>query len=296
MRPTWTSLLAAAACAAMPALAAGPAIAPALTTPPAGGPQQGWFDTAELSYVLTSGNSRANTLGFKNKLVRGWATSWLTFRTEAIRAQTTTVARSAIGTPDAYREVESTAGSLSAESYLVDLAYDAKSSETFYWHAGARWDRNRFAGVLSRYAAELGVGTIWSASDAFKFRTGYALTLTRREDVVEVPGRENSFAGLRVSSELTAKIGPNAAYTNTTTFDGNLRASSDWRGNTVSGITVAINKKLALKAACEWLYSNRPAFTSVPLFDEAGVPAGTTVLVPLDRLDTTVTTSLVINL
>ena len=41
----------------------------------------GWKDTAELSYVLTAGNSESSTLGVKNTLSRDWDSS--SFRVEA---------------------------------------------------------------------------------------------------------------------------------------------------------------------------------------------------------------------
>ena len=37
-------------------------------------PELGWSDQAELSYVLTAGNSESSTLGFKNELTRTWET------------------------------------------------------------------------------------------------------------------------------------------------------------------------------------------------------------------------------
>ena len=42
-------------------------------------PELGWSDQAELSYVLTAGNSESTTLGFKNELKRTWQAAIFSF-------------------------------------------------------------------------------------------------------------------------------------------------------------------------------------------------------------------------
>ena len=64
-------------------------------------PKLGWSDQADLSYVLTAGNSESTTLGLKNELKRTWEKSLFTFKVAAIRAESTTFVRTAIGTPTA---------------------------------------------------------------------------------------------------------------------------------------------------------------------------------------------------
>ena len=43
-------------------------------------PKIGWSDQAELSYVLTAGNSESTTLGFKNELKRTWEAATFSFK------------------------------------------------------------------------------------------------------------------------------------------------------------------------------------------------------------------------
>ena len=58
-----------------------------------------------------------------------------------------------------------------------------------------------------------------------------------------------------------------------------------------------MNKNLALKVGLEWIYANKPAQITVPLYDVTG-PDGVqvgTVNIDAKKLDTLFTTSLVIN-
>lgn len=258
-------------------------------------PALGWSDKAELSYVQTSGNSEASTLGLKNELKRTWAEALFTLRAGAVRAEATTFFRTAVGTPDSFIFVEDKESELTAESYLLAGRYDHKITERFFWYGGAGWDRNRFAGVQNRYVAEGGVGNIWVDTDTVKFKTSYALTYTDQEDVVEVPGSDGSFVGLRLSWDYLHQFGASTTYTNVLVVDDSLEETSDWRADMTNSVAVAMSKRLALKASLQWLYDNQPSFVGVGLLDGLGVPTGSTVLVELDELDTVFTTSLVIN-
>ena len=65
----------------------------------------------------------------------------------AIRAESTTFVRTAVGTPDNFVFIEDKESSLTAENYLAALRYDRKVSDFLFWYGGASWERNRFAGV-----------------------------------------------------------------------------------------------------------------------------------------------------
>jgi hypothetical protein len=96
------------------------------------------------------------------------------------------------------------------------------------------------------------------------------------------------------------KFGKVTEYENTLVFDLNFDESSAWRGDMYQGLSVAMSERLALKLGLRWLYQNEPAYEMAGLVDENGDPvldAGDPVMVPiqLDSLDTTFTTSLVIN-
>lgn len=255
----------------------------------------GWFDSGEISYVVTAGNSETNTLGLKNELTYKWTDAWYRLRVGGVRAQSTTTARTAIGTPDDFQIVEDKSTDLTAENYYVKNKYARNISPRLFWSVGAGWDRNRPAGIDNRYIAEGGVGNTWVETDRIKFRTEYAVTYTDQKDVVETPGRKSTFAGARVSWDYFHKFFGSTTYTNDTILDYNFDESDAWRGDMTNAVSVTINDHLALKVALQWLYENRPALKEVPLFDAPGGAQTGTVLVELDSLDSIFTTSLVVN-
>ncbi len=63
----------------------------------------------------------------------------------------------------------------------------------------------------------------------------------------------------------------------------------------LNAFTVVMSTHLALKVGARWLYEHEPAFQSVELDNPLGTPTGQSALVELKRLDTIVTTSLVVN-
>ena len=100
-------------------------------TPAAEAPaQKGWQDTAELSYVNTSGNSRSSALGFKNKLWRAWESSALEFNAGGVRVETTSFNRQAIGTLNDFRVDNNAESKLSAENYFANGRYNKKPEST----------------------------------------------------------------------------------------------------------------------------------------------------------------------
>ena len=260
----------------------------------------GWFDTAEFSYVAVTGNSETSTLGFKNLLTREWEEARFRLRAGGIRADSTTTLRFAVG-PDPENAVvtEIDADETTAENYYFGGRYDRNITDRLFWFTGVGWERNRFAGIDNRYVAEGGVGHIWHDRETLKFRTDYALTYTKQEDVFEVPGADDTFFGARFSWDYLHKFGTNTTYQNLFIADLNLEETSDWRGDMVNSLAVAMSKRLALKVSLQWLYDNEPAFDSVPLFDlDPSDPGATqigTLAFGLDELDTVFAVSLVVN-
>lgn len=245
--------------------------------------EDGWSDTAEFSFVMTSGNSESSTLGFKNTALRKWTDSLLTLNAGGIRVETTTITRDedTSGMLDTTETSETT-----AEAYYLNGRYDRNISERLFWYAGAGWDRNTFAGIDNRYAVEGGVGNVWFDEEDHKFRTLYGVTYTDQEDVVPDPTVDDTFAGAKFSWSYLNRFGSNTTYENTLAVDLNLDETDDWRANMINSIAVAMSERLALKVSHRILYDNMPSLVSV----------GTTpLLVELDDTDTIFTASLVVN-
>ncbi|HXH28843.1 MAG TPA: DUF481 domain-containing protein, partial [Candidatus Polarisedimenticolia bacterium] len=249
---------------------------------------------AELSYVVTTGNSESNTLGFKNGLSGHWGKSSFEFKAGGVRAESATGARRAVGTLTDFDVIEPPK-QLSAESYFANVNYGRHVSERVLWSVGGGWDRNRFAGIDNRYMATAGFATQWFDRDNLKYRTDYAATYTREEDLVEVPGTRKSFAGVRIASDLMKGFATNAKYGNTTIVDENLDETTDLRVNMTNSLSVAINKRLALKVSLQWLYDHQPSFVRLELENPPGTKTGTFVDAQLDTLDSIFNASLVMN-
>jgi putative salt-induced outer membrane protein YdiY len=272
------------------ALAPGPARA-------ADAEELGWSDTAEFSYVATAGNSESQTLGFKNKLWRAWEKSRVEFNAGGIRTESTVFTRFAVGTTGDFDDDEIKFDEVTAENYFLNGRYDRKISDRFFWFAGAGWDRNEFAGIRDRYTGFGGVGNIWVDNEKVKFRTDYAVTYTKQDDVIEDPDFDDTFGGARFSWAYLHHFGENTTYGNDLVLQANLEESDDWRGDMINWVAVAMSSKLALKLSLQWLYDNQPALEEVPLFatNDTSLPSIGTVLIELDELDTIFTASLVAN-
>jgi putative salt-induced outer membrane protein len=288
MKPAFVGLAVLALSTIFPARAQdAPAAAPA-PPPPA------WTDAAELAYVVTSGNSQSSTFGFKNTLTWKKAPSRFELKMAGIRVETTSVNRVVVATGPVVDETETS--TTTAESYVVTGRFDRTVTQRLFWFGGAGWDRNRFAGVDNRYTGFAGMGNLWHDSDHIKFRTDYAVTMTRQEDVIDNPEVDDTFAGLRFSWKYEHKFNNATTYGNDLVLDENLEETSDWRGDMVNWLTVAMTRRLALKVSLKWLYDNEPSSGLISDPGDLAPPTGTEAFFPLEELDTIFTTALVINI
>jgi putative salt-induced outer membrane protein YdiY len=252
-----------------------------------------WKDVAEFSFVATAGNSETSTLGFKNTLARAWEKSSFELKAGAVRGESTTKSRAV--DPINPVIVETSTTNLTAENYFLNGRYDHKITPKFFWYTGAGWDRNRFAGIDNRYTGVLGVGNVWLDEDRVKFRTDYALSYTRQENVVEVAGTDDSFLGARLTSKFLHKIGDVTTCGNDLVVDENLDETSDYRVDMTNWVTVSMSARLALKVSLQLLYDNEPSFESIADPGDLLPPVGPTASAQLDDLDTIFTASLVAN-
>ncbi len=223
----------------------------------------GWTDVAEFSLVSTSGNSDNTTFSVKNELGRAWDKSGVVFKLGALKSESDSVT--------------------TAESYYFNGRYNRDISDRTFWYTGAGWDKNEPSGIDSRYYGEAGVGNNWKDTDDMKFSTFYGVTFTKQEDVFENPDPEyeDSFAGLRAGWNYMNKLSDTTTFTNDLTLDDNLDETSDWRGDMLTGLSVAMSEKLALKLGWQILYDNEPSLDALGL--------------PLDDTDSIFTASLVVN-
>jgi putative salt-induced outer membrane protein YdiY len=252
----------------------------------------GLYANADLSYVLTSGNSSASSLGFKGDLTRRWTKHSLGLAAGGIRASSSAAdARYAVGTPDDF-EVRIPDAEPTAEGYYGRGRYDYKLSDRLFTTAGAGWERNRFSGIDNRWVADTGLGYILLSNERTSFRGMAGITYTNEDYTVE-DGRDGSFVGARLGWDFRQKLFESTTFTHTLVADENLEETDDLRVDAQFGLHVAMSSTLGLKVNWRLLWDNLPALSEVPLVGPGGVPTGLTVLAPYKELDQGFSVSLV---
>ncbi len=260
-------------------------------------PTTTWKDSAELSFVVTSGNAETSTFALKNKLWRRWEKSAFEVNLGGLRSESTTFTLTATrdpGDPNIVDVDEDKDTQKTAEAYFLNARYDRFISDFFFWYVAGGWDRNEFAGIENRYTAVAGVGNMWHNTDHIMFRTDYAATWTNQQDVVADPDFDDKFTGVRLSYDYLHKLGKVTTYESKLILDGNVEETSDYRAHFLNSVAVNMSTHLALKVSYLVLYDHDPALQSVTV-TPPGPPGPNEVLVELDEVDTVFTTSLVIN-
>jgi putative salt-induced outer membrane protein YdiY len=251
-----------------------------------------WKATAEVSYVVTGGNTSTSAFSLGTSFTRKWTNDTLLFKTYILNSKSTTTTRTAQGTETDFDIIEEKVHRFVAENYLLAGQYDRRISKKLLAQVGLGWDRNRFAGVASRVMFTTGFGYAWADGKRTQVKTDAGLTYTFRKYVGQGSA---SFGGLRFNLLAVQKILENSSLSTQFTFDENLKKMVDWRFDWTNSVSASISKSMALKTSLRMIYTHLPALQNLPLFDLQGLPTGLTVPVPLKEFDTFLTTSVVIN-
>jgi len=251
-----------------------------------------WKATAELSYVVTGGNTATSAFSLGTNLTRKWTRDSLSLKTFILRSTATTYLRRAVGTETDFYIEEETSKALVAENYLIAGAYERKISKRLLGQLGVSWDRNKFAGIDRRYMVIAGLGYAWIEKEKTSVRMNAGLTYSSRKYIEQAT---TSFAGFRFDFLAEQKFSDKSSLSTVFVFDENLKEMKDWRFDWTNSLSASISKALALKVSYKMLYAHLPATAFIPLFDIYGAPTGLTVPYPLKKLDSFFTTSLVIN-
>jgi putative salt-induced outer membrane protein YdiY len=300
MKPLFLSLVCLSLAAQEPAPAPQQAAAQggAAQAPAPAHPKRPWNNVTTLSYVATAGNAEGQTIGFGNEFLYKWAQSAFSLKAGAIRVNTTVVTRMATGTSlQDYALVENRTPTTTAESYFLSGRYDhrLKDKDRWYWYGGAGWERNRPAGLDNKYTSTAGFGRIWADSDRTKFRTDAGFGYTHEQPLVPPANFQSNYGTFNLTSQVKQKVGASTLYTVDLALTDSLSDSQDYQGVLRQGLTVSINKTLALKIGYDVTYKNHPNLIPVEVFslDVPPVSLGK-ISVPAKRTDTVFTTSLVI--
>jgi putative salt-induced outer membrane protein YdiY len=251
-----------------------------------------WQATAEVSYVVTGGNTSTSALSLGTNFTRKWKNGALLLKTFILKSNATTTSRIAQGTETDFTILETKTTRKVAENYLLFGQYDRKIADGLVGQIGVGWDRNRFAGVENRVILNAGLGYNVIDRKRTQLKTSSGLTFTRRQYVSQ---DTVSFAGFRWTLSGEQKISGSSVVATAFVFDDNLKKGPDWRFDWANSVTASISKALALKVSLRTLYTHLPALQNLPLLDDLGEDTGLTVPYPLRKLDAFLTTSVVIN-
>jgi hypothetical protein len=259
-------------------------------------PLSGFYDTADLSLVITGGNSSATTFGLRNLAEYYWEKSSLRFDLGGLSTQSRAREdRVAVETGDGGFEVVEAERQKTAENYFANLRYDYSLSERWYTFAIGGWSRNRFAGYDDKWQGALGVGWIAIDTEKTKLDLDIAGTYTSESPVL---GQKNEFGGLRLAYGFEQHIAESTIFLSNLVLDQNLKETKDLRADWFNALEISITDLVFLRTSFRILWRNDPLFESLPLYDSSGNPVldgnGDPVSVPsqLDPVDTYFLTSL----
>ncbi len=247
-------------------------------------PKRPWTDTAELSLVATTGNSKTTNIAGSNKFVYNWTSSDLTVDAAALRAESTV---RVLTNPDGTVQV-SEKTSTTAENYSAGAKYRHNIREGFLWYGRAGWLRDPLAGIDNHYVAGAGLGYRIFKTDVQSLTSELGADYTKED---RAGGVSTSYAGGRGFLGYERALSATSKLTTELEILENLKDTADLRAKWVTSVTASLTKKLALKASYTVLYRKQPVEVVVA-GETTGVPDA---VFQFDKTDTIFAASLVVN-
>jgi len=248
----------------------------------------GWFNTTDLSYVVTEGNSNTQTFGLKNVLTRAWERSRFVLNLEGTRSNTADdryllVEPDLVFLPGETPEDYSTSvvdppTEPDVEKFFVEGRYTRRLGGNRTWNTGASWDRDKDAGILARYIAFGGVGNVFRNTEKLHLETSYGLSYTDREEETPDPEKEAQFLGGRLTVDVGYQVLKTTRLRYDLTGNLNLEDTSDYSLSSSLIVEVKMSRHLALSVSLQSLYNSEPALEDVDvvvrveLIDPDGIP------------------------
>lgn len=259
---------------------------PAQPPPP---PKMGPSNSTEMGLVIATGNARSTTIGLRNVYIYRWPNAELGWEAGWLRAVSRDGDPFAVGTPTAFDVVEPET-EVDSHRLFSKLRYQRQLSTRNDWFANFDAVRDEPSNINRQFVLAGGLGTTWHKTDRLTFRTAYGVSYTDEDLVVE---GANRFAGYRLYYGLKGALTATTRAESELTADGSFETGDDIRTDWLNGLSVAINSRMALKASVRLLFRNIPALQTLDLQSPEGILVGS-VDVPKKKVDTNVTTSLVI--
>ncbi len=252
-------------------------------------PKLGPANNTELSLIVATGNSRATTVGLRNVYLYRWTNAEFGWEGGWIRAASRDGDRFAVERDGGFDVIEPDTA-IDSERLFSKLRYQRQLSARHDWVSNFDAVRDEPSNINRQFVLAAGLGTTWHRTDRLTFRTAYGVSYTDEDLVVE---GANRFGGYRLFYGLKTLLATATTVDSELTADGSFNIGDDIRADWLNGVSIAINTRMALKSSVRILFRNLPALEALELRSPLGIVVGT-VDVPKDRVDTALTTSLVI--
>ena len=214
-------------------------LATAQDAPPAeetAAPEPEWAVKLGLSYLATSGNSDTNSLGFDASVVRRPRPWGLALTAQFDRAEQD--------------------GLKTAERAYAGLRGTRAWTERWDAFVGLSAEQDEFSGIDLRGLLEAGAVYHALLGPRHKLDLDVALTWTDEDRVP--PNVDDSWLGALLGARYELAVSDNAAFSQQLSYYPNLDDSSDWRANSVTALTAALNQHLAVRLSHEIRFRNQP--------------------------------------
>ena len=254
-------------------------------------PTRAWTNDTELSWVVASGNSQANTLGFRNVYEYRWRRANLRWETGWVRATSRDGERFAVRQVGGGLAVVDPPTTIDSQRLYSKLGYRRQIGGPHYWFSNFDSTRDEPSNIGRQLIGAGGFGTQWADRDGFRFRSEYGISVTSEDLVLE---GDKQFGGYRLSYALDAAVTSHTTVDSELTFDGSFRQADDIRTDWLNGVSVSITSRVALRSSVRLLFRRLPALEEVDLATGGLDVVSGTVEIPKRKLDTNFTTSLVI--
>lgn len=195
-----------------------------------------WSGQVGLSYLATSGNSDTETLGLDFETVRRPMPWGLEATAQFNRAEED--------------------GAVTTERYQAGLRGTRSVSERWTAFVGLSAEQDEFAAIDLRAIVEAGASYKALLGPRNTLALDAALTWTDEDRLAPAPD-ESSLGGLFAAS-YKLKVSESSTFSQGVKYYANFDDSNDWRADSVTALTAAVNQRLAVRLSHEIRYRNRP--------------------------------------
>jgi putative salt-induced outer membrane protein YdiY len=198
-------------------------------------PVKPWTASSEFSFVTANGNTKATTLSSKNKVAAQGKRAGLELEAGGLGSQS--------------RQV------VTAEQYFAGEKTTWKWSDRNFFFEKFRWDKDRFAGLDSRYDGSAGVGRelLVLPKDILVAELGGGYVYEDRAN-----SEKNDFGAGRAYAKYTHAFSDTANFLQDAEYLHNFKDSDDYRVNAETAVTAAVTKHFSLKTSFDWKHVNKP--------------------------------------